>query len=184
MTQEAEKLSDNELEQEKNEENTPKASKVEETPSLEEQLAEMKDKWVRSIAESENIKKRSKKEVEDTLKYATTSFARDMIVIADYVEQALSTMQQENVDNEKMKAFISGIEMTIIEIHNVFERQGIKKIDISDKQFDPNLHQAMMEVESENHEAGQIVQQMQADYKIHDRLLRPSMVSVCKKSAE
>ena len=184
MTQEAEKLPENDQEQEKNEENTSEELQQEEAPSLEEQLTEMKDKWVRAIAEAENIRKRSKKEVEDTLKYATTNFARDMIVIADYVEQALSTMQQENVENEKMKAFISGIEMTVKEIHNTFERQGIKKIDISDKQFDPNLHQAMLEVESENHDVGQIVQQMQAGYKIHDRLLRPSMVSVCKKSSE
>lgn len=166
-----------------NSETTTHENAQQQTPTLEDQLLEMKDKWLRSVAECENIRKRSIKDKEDALKYGITNFAKDMISITDYLEQALSSMAtQEIEENPKLKAFYSGVEMTAKELHNLFDRHGIKKINPEEKKFDPNLHQAMMEVESDDHNEGEIVHIMQNGYTMHERLLRPSMVSVCKKN--
>lgn len=150
-------------------------------PSLEDQLAEMKDRWMRAVAETENLRKRSLKEKEDALKYASTNFGKDIITITDYLDRALTSMNESDVQDEKLKAFIQGIEITVKELLNIFERQGIKKVNPQDQAFDPNLHQAMMEVESADHLDGHVVHVMQHGYTLHDRLLRPAMVSVCKK---
>ncbi len=150
-------------------------------PTLEEQLAAMKDQWLRSVAECENLRRRFEKEKEDALKYAATQFARDMIGITDFVEKALANVADRDSLPDSVKAFIEGIEMTQKEMHNAFNRQGVKKVDPENKTFDPNLHQAMVEVENPDVEPGKIVDIMQHGYTMHDRLLRPSMVSVSKK---
>lgn len=150
-------------------------------PSLEEQLAQMKDQWIRAVAENENLRRRAEREKQDALKYAASHFARDMITITDYLEKALSTMQAYENEDDVLKAFVSGVDMTAKELHNVFERHGVKKINPQDTKFDPNLHQAMMEVDSDEHEPGHIVHIMQHGYTMHDRLLRPSLVGVAKK---
>jgi molecular chaperone GrpE len=155
------------------------SEKQEETLSLEDELANMKDQWLRAVAESENLRRRAQKEKEDALKYAAVTFARDMITITDYIEQALASMEKSNA--EDIKPFLTGVQMTANELQNVFSRHGIKKIDPLNKKFDPNLHQAMMEVESQDQEPGEIVSIMQHGYTMHDRLLRPSMVTVAKK---
>lgn len=166
-------------------ENTEAAFDTDNTPSenqpdLQEQLNAMKDQWLRAVAEVENTRRRAMREKEDALKYAATHFAKDMITITDYLEQALSTMNKDSLENENFKAFLQGVDMTAKELHNVFARHGIKKIDPDNKKFDPNLHQAMMEIPTDDHEPGQIVQIMQHGYTLHDRLLRPSMVGVSK----
>lgn len=152
-------------------------------PSAADQIAEMKDRWIRAVAETENLRKRFSKEKEDVLKYASTNFGKDVITITDYLDRALLSMNEGDVQDEKLKAFIQGIEMTAKEIHNIFERHGIKKINPQDQLFDPNLHQAMMELDSPDHADGHVVHVMQSGYTLHDRLLRPAMVSVCKKKA-
>ncbi len=150
-------------------------------PSLEEQLTAMKDQWLRSVAECENLRRRFEKEKEDALKYAATQFARDMIGITDFLEKALANVADRDSLSDSVKAFIEGVEMTQKEMHNAFNRQGIKKVDPENKTFDPNLHQAMIEVENSDVEPGKIVDVMQHGYTMYDRLLRPSMVSVSKK---
>jgi molecular chaperone GrpE len=151
-------------------------------PSLEDQLSEMKDRWMRAVAETENLRKRFSKEKEDTLKYASTNFGKDIITITDYLDRALTSMNESDVQDEKLKAFIQGVEMTSKEVNNIFERHGIKKISPEGQFFDPNLHQAMMEIDSADHQDGYVVHVMQHGYILHDRLLRPAMVSVCKKN--
>ncbi len=156
------------------------SSKIEE-PTLEEQLLAMKDQWLRSVAECENLRRRFEKEKEDALKYAATQFARDMIGITDFLEKALESIDDKESLSDSMKAFIEGVEMTKKEMHNAFNRQGVKKVDPENKIFNPNLHQAMIEVEKPEVEPGTIVDIMQHGYTMHDRLLRPSLVSVSKK---
>ncbi|CAO4839271.1 MAG: Protein GrpE [Holosporales bacterium] len=167
------------IENTETESNTEK-SLPEEQPDLQEQLNAMKDQWLRAVAEIENTRRRAQREKEDALKFAATHFAKDMIAITDYLEQALTTMQDQALENESFKAFFQGVDMTAKELHNVFARHGIKKIDPDNKKFDPNLHQAMMEIPTDEHAPGQIVQILQHGYTLHDRLLRPSMVGVAK----
>ncbi|PIZ34160.1 MAG: nucleotide exchange factor GrpE [Alphaproteobacteria bacterium CG_4_10_14_0_8_um_filter_37_21] len=150
-------------------------------PTLEEQLTAMKDQWLRSVAECENVRRRFEKEKEDALKYAATQFARDMIGITDFLEKALENVADRDSLSESVKAFIEGVEMTQKEMHNAFSRHGVKKVDPENKTFDPNVHQAMIEVENPDVEPGKIVDIMQHGYTMHGRLLRPSMVSVSKK---
>lgn len=149
-------------------------------PSLEEQLAAMKDQWLRTVAESENLRRRFQKEKDDALKYASTNFARDMVGILDYLEKALELPRDSF--SEDAKKFVEGVEMTARELTQIFDRHGIKKIETSGKPFDPNLHEAMLEVESPDSEPGTIVHVMQIGYTHHDRLLRPAMVTVAKKA--
>lgn len=175
IKQEAENLESEVIEQENAE--TPEIVE----PSLEEQLASMKDQWLRSVAECENLRRRFEKEKEDALKYAATQFARDMIGITDFLEKALANVADRDSLSDSVKSFIEGVEMTQKEMHNAFSRQGVKKVDPENITFDPNLHQAMIEVENSDVEPGQIVDIMQHGYTMHDRLLRPSMVSVSKK---
>lgn len=175
IKQEAEKLESEVVEQE----NVETLKIVE--PSLEEQLAAMKDQWLRSVAECENLRRRFEKEKEDALKYAATQFARDMIGITDFLEKALANVADRDSLSDSVKSFIEGVEMTQKEMHTAFNRQGVKKVDPENKTFDPNLHQAMIEVENSDVEPGQIVDIMQHGYTMHDRLLRPSMVYVSKK---
>ncbi|HCU06566.1 MAG TPA: nucleotide exchange factor GrpE [Holosporales bacterium] len=150
-------------------------------PTLEEQLIAMKDQWLRSVAECENLRRRFEKEKEDALKYAATQFARDMIGITDFLEKALESIEDKETLSDSMKAFIEGVEMIKREMHNAFDRQGVRKVDPDNKTFNPNLHQAMIEVEKHEVEPGKIVDIMQHGYTMHDRLLRPSLVSVAKK---
>ncbi|CAO5674444.1 MAG: Protein GrpE [Holosporales bacterium] len=159
---------------------TDQQENAQQKPALEEELAHVRDQWLRSIAESENLRRRFQKEKEDALKYSALSFAKDMIAIADSIDQALKSMQAAS-QNELILPFFDGLKMTAQEINNVFSRQGIKKVDPENKKFDPNLHQAMMEVETSDHEPGTIVQILQDGYVMHDRLLRPSLVSVARK---
>lgn len=148
-------------------------------PSLEEQLSLMKDQWLRSVAESENLRRRFQKEKEDALKYAASNFARDMVGIMDYLEKALEAPKDSF--SEEAKKFVEGVEITVRELKQIFDRYNIKKVDPENKVFDPNLHEAMLEIESPEHAPGEIVHVMQHGYVQHDRLLRPSMVTVAKK---
>lgn len=162
-------------------ENKVEDSPKNEEPTLEVQLLSMKDQWLRSVAECENLRRRFEKEKEDALKYAATQFARDMIGITDFLEKALDSITDKDSLPASMKAFIDGVEMTKREMHNAFDRHSIKKVDPDNKTFNPNLHQAMIEVEQPEIEPGKIVDIMQHGYTMHDRLLRPSLVSVSKK---
>lgn len=150
-----------------------------EIEQLKTELATMKNKWIWAIAEAENIRKRSQKEKDETLKYASSAFARDMLNVADNLRRALESFPTDIPEN--FKSMVEGIEMVEKELKAIFERQGIQEIEISiGTKFDPDIHQAMFEVPTSDFEPGCVVQVMQKGYVLHNRLLRPVMVGVAK----
>jgi len=144
---------------------------------LEARVAELEDLRLRDLAEFENIKKRLEKEKAQSIAYAHESFARDLLAVIDSLDNAnLALENHEDVSVEKMK---EGIDLTMDQFKKVFEKHGIELVDM-DSGFDPNFHEAMMKVDSDEHKEGDIVQVFQKGYKIKDRVLRPAMVSICK----
>ena len=132
-------------------------------------------------AETQNVRRRLVKDVQDARNYAATGFARDILSVADNLARALDHVPEELREHEKAKNFIAGIEATQRELEKVFNSNGIIRIAAKGMPLDPNQHQAMMEVPTDDAEPGTIVQEMQAGYMIKDRLLRPAMVGVAKK---
>lgn len=132
-------------------------------------------------AEIQNVRRRLEKEKEDARNYATTSFARDILSVADNLGRALDAVPAELREDDKLKGFIAGIEATQRELEKVFGSNGITRIAATGMPLDPNQHQAMMEIPTADAEPGTIVQEMQAGYMLKDRLLRPAMVGVAKK---
>lgn len=148
--------------------------------SLQQELVQMKDQWLRAVAETENVRRRSQKEKEDGIKYAATHFARDMLSIADNLRRALESCPDKEGLSDAVKSLIEGIELTESELLRAFERQGIQQIHPIQEKFDPHLHQAMFEVDSPEHAPGTVLNVLQVGYVLHDRLLRPAMVGVAK----
>ena len=132
-------------------------------------------------AETQNVRRRMEKDVQDARNYAATGFARDILSVADNLGRALDAIPAEQREDEKLKGFIAGIEATQRELEKVFTQNGITRVAAMGMPLDPNEHQAMMEIPTDEVEPGTIVQEMQAGYKIKDRLLRPAMVGVAKK---
>lgn len=132
-------------------------------------------------ADTQNVRRRMEKEVQDARSYAATGFARDILSVADNLSRAIESIPAELHDDPRMKVFVTGIEATQRELEKVFNQHGITRIAAKGMPLDPNQHQAMLEVPSADHEPGTIVQEMQAGYMIKDRLLRPAMVGVAKK---
>lgn len=147
---------------------------------LEAELATAKDQWMRALAEAENIRKRADREREEMRKYAQAGFARDMLSVADNLRRALESCPLTEAFPEAVHSLISGIEMTERELLTTFERQNIRPLNPIGEKFDPNFHQAMVEVQDSTKEPGTVVQVLQVGYIIHDRLLRPALVSVSK----
>ena len=158
----------------------PEVAEHDRVAELENQLAEAKQQTLYAQAEIQNVRRRSEKEVADARNYATTSFARDILSVADNLSRGLSAIPAELRGDEKLKGLVTGLEATGRELDSVFARNGITKVEAMGQPLDPNKHQAMMEVPSDA-EPGTIVQEMQAGYMIKDRLLRPALVGVAKK---
>ena len=148
------------------------------------EIADLKDRLLRAVAETENVRRRAEKERGDASTYAITGFARDVLSISDNLSRALSALPDGARDNEDMAGLIAGIEMTERELLNTLEKHGIRKIEPKGEKFDHNFHQAMFEVESAEHKPGTVVEVVQAGYVIKDRLLRPAMVGVAKASQD
>lgn len=172
---------DNEI---NNDDNEDEPDATESTPTYEElqsEVEDLKDQLLRSLAEGENIRRRSEREKADMSKYAITNFARQIISVADNLTRALSSVDADlKVENEDLSNLYVGIEMTDKELTNTFEQFNIKTIDAIGQKFDHNIHQAMFEVEDTEQPAGLVVQEIQKGYILHDRLLRPAMVGVSK----
>ncbi|PZU60177.1 MAG: nucleotide exchange factor GrpE [Sphingobium sp.] len=148
--------------------------------SLENELATAKQDILYAHAETQNVRRRLEKELQDARAYASTAFARDMLSVADNLSRALDAIPGDLRTDEKMKGLITGLEATGRELENVFRKNGIEKLVSLDQPLDPNKHQAMIELPSDK-EPGTIVQEMQAGYMIKDRLLRPALVGVARK---
>ena len=132
-------------------------------------------------AETQNVRRRMEKDVQDARSYAATGFARDILSVADNLGRALDSIPADLRGDDKLKGFIAGIEATQRELDKVFNQNGITRIAAKGMPLDPNQHQAMLEIPTDEAEPGTVVQEMQAGYMIKDRLLRPAMVGVAKK---
>ena len=152
-------------------------------PSVEDQIAELRDRLLRAMAELENTRKRAERDRREASKYALTGFARSILTVADNLRRAIESVPDDEHENETIKTLLAGIEMTERELLKVFDQQGIKSIDPLGEKFDHNFHQAMFEVDAAGQAAGTIVQVMEPGYVIADRLLRPAMVGIAKAQA-
>jgi molecular chaperone GrpE len=158
---------------------SPELQEHDRLSELESQLAEARQQVLYERAEVQNVRRRAEKEAADARTYAATAFARDVLSVADNLQRGLQAIPEELRGDEKFKGLVVGLEATGRELENVFQRHGITKITSVGEPLDPNRHQAMMEVPSEE-PAGTIVTEMQAGYMIRDRLLRPALVGVAK----
>jgi molecular chaperone GrpE len=154
------------------------------TPStaLEREHAEMKDRLLRTLAEMENLRKRTEREIADSRLYSVASFARDMLNVADNMRRALEAVPAElRADADaSVKALIEGVDLTERELQKALEKNGIRQFSPQGEKFDPNLHQAMFEVPDPTVPAGSVVQVVQPGYMIGERMLRPALVGVSK----
>jgi len=162
-------------------------SAVEETiesvkADLEAKLKEAEDKYLRVHADFENIKKRLEKEKYNAIDYASEKFAKDLLSPIDSLEMALAAEEAASdlSSDELLAKLKEGVELTIKNFYTAFEKHDITVVE-TDGEFDPNFHDAVMQIPSPDHEDGHIVQRLQKGYKLKDRLLRPAMVSICKK---
>jgi len=153
--------------------------------TLEQQVADMKDHWLRAVAETENIRKRGQREKEEATRYGPCNLARDIVSVADNIRRALDACTKEDTTHlsANIQGLITGVELTVKEFDTILERHHIKRIQPLHEKFDPNHHQAMFEIESNEHPVGTVLNIMQDGYVLHDRLLRPAMVGVSKAPA-
>ena len=150
--------------------------------ALKAENGEMRDKLLRTIAEMENLRKRTEREVSDTRSYAIAGFARDMLTATDSLSRALMVLPAEARDSADttVRSLIDGIEMTEREMQRLLAKHGVKPIEAEGQKFDPHKHQAMFEVPDPSRPEGTVVQVVQAGFAIGDRVLRPAMVGVAK----
>lgn len=153
---------------------------------LQKEAAEARDRMLRTLAEMENLRKRTAKEVADAKLYGVTGFARDVLDIADNLQRALDAVPAEAraAADPGLTALIEGVELTERSLLNALEKHGVKKFDPQGQKFDPNFQQAMYEVPDASVPAGTVVQVMQAGYTIGERVLRPALVGVAKGGAK
>jgi len=146
------------------------------------EAAEYKDRWLRALAEMENLRRRTEREVTDARTYGVTQFARDVVTVADHMERALQALDDElrAEADARVKGLLDGVELTERELLKVLEKHGVRKLEPQGQKFDPHRHQAMFEVPDESVPTGTVVQVVQAGYTIGDRVLRPALVGVAK----
>jgi len=148
---------------------------------LEAEVAKYKDQALRALAEQENVRRRAQRDREDALKFATSSFAKDLVTVADNLRRAVDSVPEaQAAKDELVKNLLSGVSATERELLGAFEKHGIRKLDPIGEKFDHNFHQAIFELENTGKPAGTVVQVLQAGFTIHDRLLREAMVGVAK----
>ena len=162
-------------------ESTEEETIEDEEEKLQEEIRTLKEDKIRVLAEMENLRKRFDREKIDSIKYGSVNFARDILSPGDNLERALSAINQEEDHPQSIKNLIEGLKMVQKEFSSALEKNGISKIKSMNEKFDPNLHQAMMEVERDDLDEGIVVQEIQTGFMMHDRLLRPAMVGVSKK---
>jgi molecular chaperone GrpE len=147
---------------------------------LQKQLEDANSKALYAAAELQNARRRMDKEVADTRSYALTGFARDLLSVRDHLDRALQHVPEEARASDKTMSFLEGIEATLRELDSVLARHGVSRIEAVGQPLDPNRHQAMIEIATDQAQPGTVVEEMQAGYMLKDRLLRPSLVAVAK----
>ena len=154
--------------------------------TLEEKILELEDKLARTFAEMENQRRRFEREKEDAFEYGGFSFAKEALSLIDNFERSKSILESDEKlkDSEALKKTLEHFDIIYKDLISIFNKNDIKQIDSLNKKLDPNFHQAMMEIEDDTKEAGTIIQEIQKGFTIKDRLLRPSLVGVAKKSQE
>jgi molecular chaperone GrpE len=157
-----------------------------EETTVEEKLKQTEDKLLRSLAEIENQRRRFENEIKDAFEFGSFNFAKESLAILDNLQRAKHAIKNDDTlkINKDLDKFLENISIIEKDLVSIFEKNRIKKIDTKNKKFDPNLHQAMSEIEDEKEETGTILQEMQAGYMLGDRLLRPALVGVSKKSTK
>lgn len=169
------------------EEASKKSEVDEENPEnkIKNQIAELNDKILRLLAENQNLRKNHEKEKEDIIKYGSFNFASQILSLTDNLDRAFSIFKNnEKFKDKEFLEITSGIELIEKELQNTLEKNFITYIDCLNKKFDPNFHQAMLEIEDNKVEPGTIIQEIQSGFMFSDRLLRPSFVGVSKKKDE
>ena len=167
--------------------NTDEDSKEQEKeviePTAEEKLAELQDKLLRALADSENQRRRSERETREAFEYGGFNFAKETLSLLDNLQRAHQSIKNDESlkENQDFNKFLENIQIIEKDLITIFEKNNIKKIDCLNQKFDPNNHQAMLEMEDEVVEPGTILQEIQPGYFFKDRLLRPSFVAVAKK---
>ena len=151
--------------------------------SVDEKLKETEDKLLRSLAEIENQRRRFEKEIKDAFEFGSFNFAKESLAILDNLQRAKNAIKNDKIlkENKDLDKFLENINIIEKDLISIFEKNRIKKIVAIGKKFDPNIHQAMAEIEDDNSEVGIIIQEIQAGYMLSDRLLRPALVGVAKR---
>lgn len=148
--------------------------------ALHEEIAELKERYMRAQAETENVRKRAEREKNDAMQFAFQKFARDLLSVVDNFSRAFDAMKPETKEAlaPEAQSVFAGIEATQRELTSILERNGVKRIEAKGQRFNPNLHQAIAEVPSRDHAAGTVIEVVQQGYTIGERLLRAAMVAV------
>ena len=175
---------DNDLD--KKEEEIKKTPDIKKEESVEEKLKSTQEKLLRTMAEMENQRKKFEKEREEAFEFGGFNFARESLSLLDNIDRAITSFKNdENLkDNKDLSKIIDGIDVIKKDLISIFKRSGIESIECINKKFDPNFHQAMLEIENNTKESGIVIQEIQKGYMMKDRLLRPSLVGVTKKTPE
>jgi molecular chaperone GrpE len=153
--------------------------------TVEEKLKGTEEKLLRSLAEIENQRRRFEKEIKDAFEFGSFNFAKESLAILDNLQRAKDAIKNDEKlkNNKDLNKFLENINIIEKDLVSIFEKNRIKKIEVKEKKFDPNFHQAMSEIEDEHKEQGTILHEIQPGYMLGERLLRPSLVSVSKKKA-
>ncbi len=153
--------------------------------TVEEKLKETEEKLLRSLAEIENQRRRFEKEIKDAFEFGSFNFAKESLAILDNLQRAKHAIKNDEKlkNNKDLDKFLDNINIVEKDLISIFGKNRIKKIETTNKKFDPNLHQAMSEIEDEKADSGSILHEIQAGYMLGDRLLRPALVSVAKKKS-
>tara|TARA_B100000315_G_scaffold176774_1_gene165310 strand:- start:504 stop:1103 length:600 start_codon:yes stop_codon:yes gene_type:complete len=177
-----EEKTSNKTEDSENSKNDPKEKEIEVTP--EDKIKELEDKLTRTFAEMENQRRRFEKEKNDAFEYGGFSFARESLNLIDNFDRAKQSLENDEKikDTDALKKTLNHLDIIKKDLISIFKKNNIEEILSIDKKLDPNLHQAMMEIEDDNKEPGTIVQEIQKGFKMKDRLLRPALVAVSKKT--
>jgi molecular chaperone GrpE len=172
--------------QDPNEPDAPATQEGERIEALVAEAADLKNKLLRTLAEMENLRRRTEREMADTRQYAVANFARDMLTVGDNLRRAIDAVPAELRESGEaaLSALIEGVAVTEKGLQQALAKHGVKRIEAKGEKFDPGLHQAMYEVDTADAAPGSVAEEVQAGYVIGERVLRPALVAVAKRAAQ